>query len=123
MYYYRTKVTNQLLPKLSLFQPDIIFISAGFDGHVDDFYHFLTEDDYYWITQQLCDISNHNNGVVISILEGGYSLSSPIVKPKPVAKSTSSTAAVTQKESFGKFAQKPGDGGLVKGLVKINNNR
>lgn len=33
-----TERPQSLLPRLRAFAPDIVFISAGFDGHVDDFY-------------------------------------------------------------------------------------
>ena len=64
--------------KLDEFQPQIIFISAGFDGHLeDDMGNFgLVDADYKWITerivkwaQTLCD------GRIVSVLEGGYELS------------------------------------------------
>lgn len=45
---------TQLLPALRSFRPDLVFISAGFDAHVDDMYHFLTEADMHWVTQQIC---------------------------------------------------------------------
>jgi len=38
---FRTKINDLLLPKLQEFSPDLIFISAGFDGHYHDFYHYL----------------------------------------------------------------------------------
>jgi len=38
-----TNVLPQLLPKLKAFQPDLLIVSAGFDGHRDDFYHYLGE--------------------------------------------------------------------------------
>ena len=63
------------------FAPDLLFISAGFDAHFDDLYHYLTEEDYHWLTEQLCTTVIPQGGKVISILEGGYSLSSPIPSP------------------------------------------
>eukprot|EP01038_Epipyxis_sp_PR26KG_P007318 gene7318-9972_t len=74
---FRTKVSSMLLPRLSSFQPDIVFISAGFDAHYDDLYHFLTEEDVHWITTQI-RTNVGNNTKIISVLEGGYSLSSTI---------------------------------------------
>lgn len=84
-----------LLPRLAAFRPDLLFISAGFDTHYDDMYHYLTEEDLHWVTEQLClaansggfDSSSDNKDAcvaphfcgVISVLEGGYSLSTPIV--------------------------------------------
>ena len=97
-----------LLPRLEAFNADLLFISAGFDAHFDDFYHFLTEQDLHWVTEQLCAVADRSGtfgctegGVarrkcgVISVLEGGYSLSSPLPKPKATrtAAATSATAA------------------------------
>lgn len=84
-----------LLPRLEKFNADLIFISAGFDAHYDDFYHFLTEQDLHWVTEQLCAVADKSGAAgqrcgVISVLEGGYSLSSPL----PKAKSTRTGAAV-----------------------------
>ena len=46
----RTKVSSMLLPALHAFKPSLLLISAGFDAHYDDLYHFLTEADYHWMT-------------------------------------------------------------------------
>ncbi len=65
------------LPKLRAFRPEMIFICAGFDGHKDDPMSHLnfTEDDFYWMTEQLVNVSYHGaKGRVISLLEGGYAL-------------------------------------------------
>jgi acetoin utilization deacetylase AcuC-like enzyme len=37
----RDKVTARLIPQLTKFAPDLLFISAGFDAHYDDLYHYL----------------------------------------------------------------------------------
>jgi acetoin utilization deacetylase AcuC-like enzyme len=63
----RGKVSNQLLPQLKTFAPDILFISAGFDAHFDDLYHFLNENDFHWLTSELCNIVDKNGGKVISV--------------------------------------------------------
>lgn len=60
------------------FEPQLIFISAGFDAHAEDdlAYLRLVEDDYVWITQELKTLANkHCNGNIVSVLEGGYALS------------------------------------------------
>ena len=41
---FRERVEAQLLGKINEFEPDLLLISAGFDGHYDDFYHFLAEE-------------------------------------------------------------------------------
>ena len=40
---YREKVEGELLPAIKAFRPDIVFFSAGFDGHKDDLYWYLSE--------------------------------------------------------------------------------
>ena len=119
-----------LLPQLTAFQPDLLFISAGFDAHYDDFYHYLTEHDIHWITERMVDIVQSSGGKgVISILEGGYSLKAAVATEKALGKtrggtSKSSSALSTMAAADVKpalstpqtmFAQQPGDGGLVKG--------
>lgn len=44
----------------------------SFDGHVEDHYHYLTEEDYAWITRELVAVAEGTSGKVISVLEGGY---------------------------------------------------
>jgi acetoin utilization deacetylase AcuC-like enzyme len=68
---------EKLLPQLAAFAPELIVISAGFDGHAADPLAELqlSAESYAWITRALCDqarISASNR--VISLLEGGYSL-------------------------------------------------
>ncbi|MBP8191822.1 MAG: histone deacetylase family protein, partial [Aquabacterium sp.] len=61
------------------FQPEMIFISAGFDAHREDDLGGLglVEADYAWITAKLMDIAKrHAKGRIVSCLEGGYNLSS-----------------------------------------------
>jgi len=74
----RAAVEAQWLPRIEAFRPQLVMISAGFDGHAeDDMSHFnLREQDYAWITRQLHDLAvRHAQGRVVSCLEGGYSLS------------------------------------------------
>lgn len=64
--------------KLNDFLPDMIFISAGFDGHAEDaLAHLrLVEADYEWVTLQIKNIADkHCGGKIVSMLEGGYALS------------------------------------------------
>ena len=63
---------------LSNFQPQLILISAGFDGHAEDpMAHLrLVEDDYFWISQALRRVADSCcEGRIVSMLEGGYDLS------------------------------------------------
>ena len=75
---FREAVSAQWLPALEAFRPQMIYISAGFDGHrEDDMGNLaLVEADYEWVTRQLMDVAaRHCQGRVISCLEGGYVLS------------------------------------------------
>ncbi|MDE2593785.1 MAG: histone deacetylase family protein [Burkholderiales bacterium] len=65
--------------RLEHFEPEMIFISAGFDGHREDDLGGLglVEADYAWITAKLMVIANRfAKGRIVSCLEGGYNLSS-----------------------------------------------
>ncbi|WP_428419809.1 histone deacetylase family protein [Methylibium sp.] len=75
---FRHAVTHSWLPALAAFRPQLIYVSAGFDGHrEDDMGNLgLVEADYGWVTQQLMAVARqHCQGRVISCLEGGYVLS------------------------------------------------
>ena len=70
-------VPTELLPFLDAFTPQLVLISAGFDGHQRDPLANLQLDanDYAWITRELVVIANrHCGGRVVSMLEGGYDL-------------------------------------------------
>jgi acetoin utilization deacetylase AcuC-like enzyme len=74
---FRTAVTQKWLPALKRFQPQLIFISAGFDAHrEDDMSHFLlTDADFDWITREIMQIAKiFAEERVVSVLEGGYHL-------------------------------------------------
>jgi acetoin utilization deacetylase AcuC-like enzyme len=65
------------LPAVKKFNPQLIFLSAGFDAHKDDPLTSLqlVEDDFRWLTDQLMQITDTCcNGRIISSLEGGYAL-------------------------------------------------
>eukprot|EP01034_Spumella_vulgaris_P022232 gene22231-28346_t len=73
--YFRTEI----FPRLTAFEPDMIFISAGFDAHrrdtINGGYIALIEEDFQWVTDHLVRIANsHCQGRVVSALEGGYQL-------------------------------------------------
>lgn len=68
----------QLLPKLAAFAPELIIISAGFDAHALDPLAGLNvhAGSFAWLTRMLCQQAQVSaSGRVISLLEGGYSLS------------------------------------------------
>ena len=76
---YRKAVENHWLPALSAFKPEIIYISAGFDAHINDEMggFNLMDSDYVWVTEKICEIADAvSQGRVISMLEGGYDLTS-----------------------------------------------
>lgn len=74
----RQVVDQVWLPRLTEFEPEMIFISAGFDAHrEDDLGQMgLVESDYVYITRRLMDVADASaGGRVVSSLEGGYNLS------------------------------------------------
>jgi acetoin utilization deacetylase AcuC-like enzyme len=74
---FRRACERIVLPALDAFAPEILLISAGFDAHRDDPLASLelVEDDYAWVTAELCRIADrHAQGRVVSSLEGGYDL-------------------------------------------------
>lgn len=74
---FRTAVTDHWLPALDRFQPEFIFISAGFDAHIEDDMGGLAlkESDYLWVTETIKTVaSKHAKNRIVSALEGGYEL-------------------------------------------------
>ena len=74
---FRQAVTEHWLPRLEAFAPQLVMISAGFDGHADDDMAMLAlrEEDYRWVTQRVQAIAvRHAQGRIVSLLEGGYEL-------------------------------------------------
>jgi acetoin utilization deacetylase AcuC-like enzyme len=66
-----------ILRALVRFEPELVFISAGFDAHRDDplAQLRLVESDYAWATEALCTVAQSAcRGRVVSTLEGGYDL-------------------------------------------------
>jgi acetoin utilization deacetylase AcuC-like enzyme len=75
---FRAAVERAWLPRLEAFAPEMILVSAGFDGHrEDDMAHFnLREADYGWITREIHRLATlHAKNRVVSCLEGGYTMS------------------------------------------------
>ena len=74
---FRKAVDEFWLPALKRFEPQMLFISAGFDAHTDDELASLNlvEDDYVWVTERIKDIAHmYANSRIVSALEGGYAL-------------------------------------------------
>lgn len=83
---WRRAVEDAWFERLQQFRPQLVLISAGFDGHLlDEMANFgLVEDDYRWITQALIEIcESPAQGRIVSMLEGGY-------EPQALARSVAS---------------------------------
>jgi acetoin utilization deacetylase AcuC-like enzyme len=72
---FRQVFDEQVIPALDAFAPELLFISAGFDGHVADTVGGLklVDSDFDYATVALSEIADkHSQGRLISVLEGGY---------------------------------------------------
>ena len=72
---FRAAIERAWLPAIEAHQPDIIFISAGFDAHIDDPLADirLVEEDYRWVTEFIVAMATqYAEGRIDSTLEGGY---------------------------------------------------
>jgi acetoin utilization deacetylase AcuC-like enzyme len=69
---------QKLMPAARAFQPDLVIVSAGFDSRLGDpLGRFrLTDNDFADLTRILMEIAELSaKGRLVSVLEGGYSLS------------------------------------------------
>ena len=74
---FRRAYSDVLLPEIDAFRPQLILISAGFDGHRSDPLADLRleAEDYAWLTRELLALAvKHSAGRIVSTLEGGYDL-------------------------------------------------
>ena len=74
---YQQAFSHEFLPALNQFKPEIIYVSAGFDAHVDDPLAGmnLIDQDYIWMTEFIKQVAKqHAQGRIVSLLEGGYHL-------------------------------------------------
>lgn len=74
---YRKTVEDAWLKRLQDFRPQLVLISAGFDGHrLDPLAELNLEvEDYRWLTEMITSVASDSaNDRVISTLEGGYHL-------------------------------------------------
>ncbi|MGA9868685.1 MAG: histone deacetylase family protein, partial [Acetobacteraceae bacterium] len=74
---FRAAWTDEILPALDGFAPELLIVSAGFDAHRADPLAQLRLDteDFAWITRELITIAKrHAKGRIVSLLEGGYDL-------------------------------------------------
>ena len=75
---FREAVDWGWVPALDAFRPQLVVVSAGFDGHRDDDMGnlALVEADYEWVTKQIVQVAQrHAQGRIVSCLEGGYVMS------------------------------------------------
>jgi len=73
----RPVFTDDLLPALDDFKPDLVCLSAGFDSRIDDplGQFTLTDDDFAELTRLMRELADrHASGRLLSVLEGGYNL-------------------------------------------------
>ncbi|MGB0903502.1 MAG: histone deacetylase family protein, partial [Mangrovicoccus sp.] len=74
---FQTAWNAHVQPALEAHEPELIFISAGFDAHMADplaELHLLP-DDFAWATEQICNVADrYAQGRIVSTLEGGYDL-------------------------------------------------
>ncbi len=74
---FREAYESVILPALRRHAPDLIIVSAGFDGHRSDPLANinLVEEDYAWVTRKLAEVARERcGGRLVSLLEGGYDL-------------------------------------------------
>jgi acetoin utilization deacetylase AcuC-like enzyme len=71
-------VRESLMPAMREYRPELVLVSAGFDSRVGDLLgrFTLTDDDFAELTEAVMEIADASaGGRVVSLLEGGYSLS------------------------------------------------
>lgn len=76
---FRAAVERHWMPALERFEPQLVFISAGFDAHREDplAYLQLEDEDYGWVTRRIVEVAErHAGGRIVSTLEGGYNTAS-----------------------------------------------
>ncbi len=76
---FRSGVSEHWLPAIERFQPELIMVSAGYDGHRDDDMSSisLSDADYRWVSEQVVAAAGRSAGNrLVSVLEGGYEFAS-----------------------------------------------
>ncbi len=74
---FRAIIERDWWPALEAHQPELIFVSAGFDAHARDPLANinLVEDDFAWVTRGIVAMADQfSEGRIVSTLEGGYDL-------------------------------------------------
>jgi acetoin utilization deacetylase AcuC-like enzyme len=66
---------REVVPEVERFEPGLIMVSAGFDGHERDPIADLdlTEKSFAYMTRRVCELADrYCEGRIVSVLEGGY---------------------------------------------------
>ncbi|MBV6632888.1 MAG: histone deacetylase family protein [Alphaproteobacteria bacterium] len=74
---YRRAFEQDVIPRLTKFEPELLFISAGFDADARDPLAGveLGPADFHWMTEALSQVADsYASGRIVSVLEGGYDL-------------------------------------------------
>jgi acetoin utilization deacetylase AcuC-like enzyme len=74
---YKKVLQRDLVPVFADFKPQVILVSSGFDGHIEDNMSDMkiTTDGFTWIIKTIVDMAaEYAQGRLISVLEGGYSI-------------------------------------------------
>jgi acetoin utilization deacetylase AcuC-like enzyme len=74
---YKKVLQRDLVPVFADFKPQVILVSSGFDGHIEDNMSDMkiTTDGFTWIIKTIVDMAaEYSQGRLISVLEGGYSI-------------------------------------------------
>jgi acetoin utilization deacetylase AcuC-like enzyme len=75
---FRRALSELVYPAVRAFEPDIIFVSAGFDGsHTDPIggHLGLRPEDFHHISREIRELADEVcGGRIVSVLEGGYDL-------------------------------------------------
>jgi acetoin utilization deacetylase AcuC-like enzyme len=72
---YAAAYERILEPMAEAFAPDLILVSAGFDGHADDplAQHELDDEAFGWLCARVQGLADrHCGGKLVLTLEGGY---------------------------------------------------
>ena len=75
--HFRSVIERDWWPAIEAHQPELIFVSAGFDAHARDPLANinLVEEDFAWVTDGIVDMARQfSEGRIVSTLEGGYDL-------------------------------------------------
>jgi acetoin utilization deacetylase AcuC-like enzyme len=73
---YRQAIEDFWAPAVERFRPQMVFVSAGFDAHIEDPVAdlMLNDRDFEWLTDWVLAVAErHAGGRLVSSLEGGYS--------------------------------------------------